>query len=68
MIFFPSEGRSARDFITLKKSSLSAGFESAILVSNCKHDNHYTPENDLTGQSMYNVPKEKLKIKTNCID
>jgi hypothetical protein len=34
-------------FIALKNPVVSAGFESANLRFNGKHDNHYTTENDL---------------------
>jgi hypothetical protein len=37
--------------MALKNPSLSAGIEPASLVSNGKHDNHSTAENDLIGQS-----------------
>jgi hypothetical protein len=35
------------DFIALKNSSFSAGFEPANFGSSGKHDNHYTTENDM---------------------
>jgi hypothetical protein len=39
-LFFPSEGRHAEDFFALKKPTVSAGFEPAILGTRGRHANH----------------------------
>jgi hypothetical protein len=44
-LYFPSEG-SATDFVALKNTSSSAGFEPANLGSSGKYDKHYTIEKD----------------------
>jgi hypothetical protein len=46
MASLPLRRNSFCDFIAIKNPSSSAGFQPANLGSNCKHNNHYTTEND----------------------
>jgi hypothetical protein len=39
-LYFPSEGRNAKDFFALKNPMASAGFEPAILGTRGQHANH----------------------------
>jgi hypothetical protein len=52
-LYAPSEGSRAKDFIAFKNPSPSHGFESANLMSNDKHANHYTTEDDNSPHTFY---------------